>query len=461
MAESTPEPLGLAGPLILVDDLDVAEAPRPDVIASEPAVAAHPEGSPERPTPIKGFSTIEQAIAAIRRGEMIVVVDDEDRENEGDFVMAADLATPEAINFMVTHGRGLLCLPMTGERLDELEIGAMIPGSEGHAETNFTVSIDVERPGNTGISAYARAECIRRAVDPTARPSEFRRPGHVFPLRAVPGGVLEREGHTEAAVDLARLAGLAPAGVICEIMNDDGTMARLPELIDVAAEHDLHLVTIADLIAYRKRHEQHVEATAEATIPTAYGRFRARTYLDRLTGEEHVAIIAGHPEGSDGVLVRLHSECLTGDLLGSRRCDCGPQLDDALRLIATEGEGVVVYLRGHEGRGIGLAEKLRAYELQDDGHDTVTANIELGHPADARDYTAGGQILRDLDIASVRLLTNNPVKEQALADFGIAVTQRIAHEVLPNPDNLRYLQTKRDKLGHDLRLGEVEGDAGA
>jgi 3,4-dihydroxy 2-butanone 4-phosphate synthase / GTP cyclohydrolase II len=407
------------------------------------------EGSP--------FSSIEDAIAAIRAGEIVIVVDDPDRENEGDFVMAAERITPEAVNFMITHGRGLLCLPMSEERAERLGLRMMV-SEPGHGDgTAFTVSIDhVAPPGNTGISAPDRARCIARAVASDAHAGEFRTPGHVFPLRAKPGGVLERAGHTEASCDLARLAGFEPAGAICEIMNPDGSMARLPDLIEVARTHGLHLVTIADLIAYRLRLESQVRRLAEAEIPTPYGPFRAVAYDSKLDDRQHIALVYGEPEGKPDVLVRMHSECLTGDVFGSLRCDCGAQLQEAMRRVAIEGEGVIVYIRGHEGRGIGMMHKLRAYRLQDLGSDTVEANLELGFPADSRDYGTGAQILVDLGLSTLRLLTNNPAKRAGLEGYGLEIVERVELETVPTPQNLRYLRAKRDKLGHDLdieRLG--------
>jgi 3,4-dihydroxy 2-butanone 4-phosphate synthase/GTP cyclohydrolase II len=403
------------------------------------------------------FSRIEDAIEAIRRGEIVIVVDDPDRENEGDFIMAAEMATPEAVNFMVTHGRGLLCLPVTEERAARLGFRPMVEDTRYGDGTAFTVSIDLaDPPGNTGISAPDRSRCIKRAVAANARLEEFRAPGHVFPLRARPGGVLERAGHTEAAVDLARLAGFEPAGAICEIMNADGSMARLDDLIEVARTHGLHLITIADLIAYRLRHEIHVRRVAEAQIPTPYGPFRALCYESWLDGRSHIALVYGEPEGKPETLVRMHSECLTGDVFGSLRCDCGMQLQEAMRRIALEGEGVIVYIRGHEGRGIGLMHKLRAYGLQDSGADTVEANETLGFPADSRDYGTGAQILVDLGLTTLRLLTNNPAKRAGLEGYGLSIVERVGLETVPTPQNLRYLRAKRDKLGHDLdieRLG--------
>jgi 3,4-dihydroxy 2-butanone 4-phosphate synthase / GTP cyclohydrolase II len=415
-------------------------------------------GPMEAPAPNDSpFSTIDEAIAAIRRGEIVIVVDDPDRENEDDFVMAADRVTPEAVNFMITHGRGLLCLPMTEERAERLGFRMMVDGMSPGDGTAFTVSIDLASPpGSTGISAPDRSRCIERAASPDARAEEFRAPGHIFPLRAKPGGVLERAGHTEASVDLARLAGCEPAGAICEIMNADGSMARLPDLIEVARTHRLLLVTIADLIAYRLRFETHVRRVAEAQIPTPYGPFRALAFESEVDGREHLALVFGRPENKPDVLVRMHSECLTGDVFGSLRCDCGAQLQEAMRRIALEGEGVVVYLRGHEGRGIGMMHKLRAYRLQDAGSDTVEANLELGFPADSRDYGTGAQILVDLGLSTLRLLTNNPAKRAGLEGYGLQIVSRVPLETVPTPQNLRYLQAKRDKLGHDLdieRLG--------
>jgi 3,4-dihydroxy 2-butanone 4-phosphate synthase/GTP cyclohydrolase II len=407
--------------------------------------ASHAEESPR-------MSRVEDAVAALARGEIIIVVDDPGRENEGDFVMAADKVTPDAVNFMVTHGRGLVCLPLTGARIDELGLRAMVPGDAG---TAFTVSIDVWEPRNTGISAEDRARCVRRAIAPDATREEFRTPGHIFPLRARDGGVLERAGHTEAAVDLARLAGCEPAGVICEILNGDGTMARLPDLLAVARRHDMHIISVADLITYRLRNERLLERVADARIPTPHGVFTAIGYESTVDGEHHVALLFGDIDEADDVLVRVHSECLTGDVFGSLRCDCGGQLQDAMRMIAEEGRGIIVYLRGHEGRGIGIKHKLRAYSLQDDGADTVEANEELGFPADARDYGVGAQILADLDVRTVRLMTNNPAKVAGLEQYGLTVTDRVQLETVPTVENLRYLQTKRDRLDHQLVLDRL------
>lgn len=396
------------------------------------------------------FATIEEAIDEIRRGRIVIVVDDADRENEGDFVMAGEKVTPEAVNFMVTHGRGIVCMPASGERLDQLGIPLMVEQNRESHGTAFAVSIDAREGTTTGTSAHDRATTIRTAADPRTRPEDLRMPGHVFPLRAKPGGVLERAGHTEAAVDLARLAGLQPVGALCEVLNPDGSMARLPELVRIAREHGLLIISIADLIAYRRRRERLVERIAEATIPTRRGTFRAVAYESRIDGRTHLALVAGDLGEGEDVLVRVHSECLTGDVFGSLRCDCGAQLRRALDLVAAEGRGVVLYLRGHEGRAIGLAQKLRAYELQEQGRDTVEANEELGFPPDPRDYGTSAQILRDLGVRSMRLLTNNPSKLVALEGHGLSILERIPIETRPTPENIGYLRTKREKLGHLL-----------
>ncbi len=396
------------------------------------------------------IATIEEGIDQIRAGRMIVVVDDPDRENEGDLVMAAEAVTTEAVNFMALHGRGLVCLPVEAERLDELDIPPMVAGGTCPLETAFAVSVDL-RNGGTGISAADRAATIRHLVDPLARADDFRRPGHVFPLRARPGGVLRRAGHTEAAVDLARLAGFAPAGVICEILNPDGTMARLPQLMDFAAEHGLKVVTIADLIEYRRRNEKLVERRAQARVPTPFGVFQAIGY-ESTDHRQHIALVMGEMGEGDDVLVRVHSECLTGDVLHSLRCDCGKQLELALAHIGRVGRGVVVYLRGHEGRGIGLLQKLRAYELQEQGFDTYEANIELGLPPDPRDYGIGAQILADLGVRTMHLLSNNPTKRAGLEGYGLRVAERVPLESEPTEHNLVYLQTKARRFGHDLSV---------
>jgi 3,4-dihydroxy 2-butanone 4-phosphate synthase/GTP cyclohydrolase II len=395
------------------------------------------------------FATIEDALEDMRAGKVILVVDDADRENEGDFVIAAERCTPEAVNFMVTHGRGIVCLPVAAWRLDELQIPQMVSSSGGD-DTAFTVSIDY-RPGvTTGTSAHDRALTAAAIADPSVVPRDFQRPGHVFPLRAKEGGVLRRAGHTEAAVDLATLAGLFPAGVICEVMKDDGTMARLPELVQVAEAFGLTLISIADLIEYRRRREVLVHRVAEATIPTEWGDFRAYAYESTIDGRTHVALVCGEMGDGDKVLTRVHSECLTGDVFGSLRCDCGRQLDAALERVATEGRGIVLYVRGHEGRSIGLTHKLRAYELQDQGRDTVEANIELGFAADQRDYGIGAQILVDLGVRTMRLLTNNPQKRAGLEGYGLSIDERIPLQTEPNDHNRAYLRTKAEKLGHLL-----------
>jgi 3,4-dihydroxy 2-butanone 4-phosphate synthase/GTP cyclohydrolase II len=398
------------------------------------------------------FASIDDALADLRAGRMVIVVDDADRENEGDFILAAEKVTPDAVNFMATHGRGLICMPMTGERLEELDIPPMVPELIGTQETAFTVSIDVNN-GGTGISAQDRADTIRRVLEADAHAGDFRRPGHIFPLRAQPGGVLRRAGHTEAAIDLARLAGMYPAGVICEIMNPDGTMARLPQLEIVAAEHDLKLISIADLIAYRRQAETlvHREVEAVAKLPTAYGDFTAIGFED-YAGRHHIALLCGDIGDGERVLTRMHSECLTGDVFGSGRCDCGIQLHASMRQIADEGRGVVVYIRGHEGRGIGLLHKLRAYRLQESGRDTVEANVELGFAPDPRDYGVGAQILVDLGVRSMRLLTNNPTKRAGLEGYGLEIVERVSIQAEPTEQNIAYLRTKKDKLGHDLDL---------
>lgn len=398
------------------------------------------------------FNTIEEAITAIRNGEMIVVVDDENRENEGDLVMAAEKVTPEAINFMARFGRGLVCLPIVGSRLDELDIPPMVPRPGDHMGTAFTVSVDA-REVTTGISAHERALTIKKVLDPGTGPQDLVKPGHIFPLRAKEGGVLRRPGHTEAAVDLARLAGLYPAGVICEIMNEDGTMARLPQLVEFARRHGLKMITIEDLIKYRLKTDKLVRRIAETALPTRYGEFRLVAYEDLLTEKCHVAMVKGELPPERPVLVRVHSECLTGDTFGSLRCDCGQQLDRAMQRIAEEGSGVLLYMR-QEGRGIGLPNKIRAYALQDAGLDTVEANLRLGLPPDARDYGTGAQILADLGLRQLRLLTNNPRKYAALAGYGLEIVERIPIVIQPNQVNRRYLQTKKEKLGHLIDHGD-------
>jgi 3,4-dihydroxy 2-butanone 4-phosphate synthase/GTP cyclohydrolase II len=397
------------------------------------------------------FAPIEKAVAAIGRGEIVVVVDDEDRENEGDLIMAAEFATPEAIAFFLGHTSGVICMPMTGDRLDELDLPLMVSANTEANRTAFTVSVDARDGTTTGISAADRAATIQSLIDPATRPADLARPGHIFPLRYAPGGVLKRTGHTEAAVDLARMAGLYPAGVLCEVVNADKTdMARLPELESFCAENDLLLISIADLVRYRRQQEKLVKRFVEARIPTAFGDFTCYAYESLIDGETHLALVKGAVQGEENVLVRMHSECLTGDVFSSLRCDCGPQLDAAMRKIADEGMGVIVYLRGHEGRGIGIANKLRAYVLQEQGRDTVDANLDLGLHADSREYGIGAQILVDLGITTMRLMTNNLAKRDGLAGFGLEITERVPLEVPPNPHNVGYLRTKRERMGHLL-----------
>jgi len=400
-----------------------------------------------------GQTTIEEALEELRAGRMIIVVDDEDRENEGDLVMAAEKATPEAINFMTRHGRGLICAALTGERLEVLRIPLMVPldGNICRFQTAFTVSVDARHGTTTGISAYDRAVTIRALADPDTRPEDLAMPGHIFPLRAREGGVLVRAGHTEAAVDLARLAGLTPAGIICEILAEDGRMARLPQLEAFATTHGLRIISIADLIAYRRRQEKLVRCAAQACLPTRHGEFTALAYEDVITGMHHLALVMGHVADGRPVLVRAHSECLTGEVFGSLRCDCGPQLERAMELIGTEGRGVVLYMR-QEGRGIGLCNKLRAYALQEQGLDTVEANERLGFPADLRDYGIGAQILADLGLRELRLLTNNPRKVVGLEGYGLRVVERIPLVIPPTAENRAYLWAKQEKLGHLLEI---------
>lgn len=394
------------------------------------------------------FNTIEEAIADIKKGKMIIVVDDEDRENEGDLVMAAECVTPEAINFMASKGKGLICMPIIGSRLDELDIQPMVQHNTDTHETAFTVSVDAWET-TTGISAYERALTIKKILDDNTGPKDLRKPGHIFPLRYKEGGVLRRAGHTEASVDLARLAGFYPAGIICEIMGDDGTMARVPQLMEFAKKNDLKIITIADLINYRRKTEILVKREVTAKLPTKYGEFEVSVYEDIFERESHLSLVKGDVKGDEPILVRVHSECLTGDVFGSSRCDCGDQLDAAMRIIAREGKGVLLYMR-QEGRGIGLINKLKAYKLQDEGKDTVEANELLGFPADLRDYGIGAQILADIGVKKIRLLTNNPRKIAGLEGYSLQVVERVPLEISPCPSNLKYLTTKKQKLGHIL-----------
>ncbi len=402
------------------------------------------------------FDTVEDAIDAIGRGEIVIVTDDESRENEGDLVMAADCITPEKVNFLVTHGRGLVCVALEGDRLDSLDLHQMVPNNTARLQTAFTESVDLVHGTTTGISASDRSLTIQALADPTTKSEDLARPGHVFPLRAQAGGVLRRAGHTEASVDLARLAGRSPVGVVCEVMDDDGSMARLPKLRKIADRFGLKLINIADLIAYRHRNEQLIRKLEEIDLPTRYGKFRLHLYESTIDGEAHVALVRGDVADKKDVLVRVHSQCLTGDVFGSARCDCGSQLAGAMRMIDAANEGVLLYMR-QEGRGIGLANKIRAYHLQEKGLDTVQANEELGFPPDLRDYGIGAQILLDLGLSSVRLLTNNPKKIIGLSGYGLTISERVAIEIPPSEYNRHYLETKRDKLGHLLDVLQPVG----
>ncbi len=401
------------------------------------------------------FDSIEDAIEDIKEGRMVVVADDEDRENEGDFVMAAEKVTPEAINLMAKYGRGLICVPITREKAYSLNLDYMVTEGADPDEAAFTVSVDHKELTTTGISASDRANTIKEMIKRDAKPGDFRRPGHIFPLIGTEGGVLRRAGHTEAAIDLARLADLQPAGIICEIMKDNGAMARLPDLVDIADEFDMKLISIKDLISYRMQNESLVRKVVDVNLPTIYGDFQLHAFQERLTGDHHLALAKGEWDEDDPVLVRVHSSCMTGDIFGSKRCDCGEQLHQALLQVEEEGNGVVLYMN-QEGRGIGLVNKLKAYKLQEEGLDTVEANEALGFEPDARDYGVGAQILRSLGISKLRLMTNNPVKRVGLKSFGLEMVERVPIEVGAYPENAKYLKTKRDKMGHDLKLDELD-----
>lgn len=400
------------------------------------------------------LNSIEEAIEDIKAGKVIIVVDDEDRENEGDFIAAAEMATPEMINFMATHGRGLICAPLTDKRCDELELALMVTNNTVLHETQFTVSVDLIGDGcTTGISTHDRAKTILALVNPNTKPADLGRPGHIFPLRAKKGGVLRRTGHTEASIDIARLAGLSPAGILVEILNEDGTMARLPQLVEVAKKFDLKIISIEQLIEYRLSHDSLIERIVDVQMPTKSGDFQLYAFKEKTTKQEHLALVKGTWDEDEAVLVRVHSSCLTGDIFGSCRCDCGPQLEKAMEMIEAEGKGVIVYMN-QEGRGIGLINKLKAYKLQEQGMDTVEANLELGFKGDQRDYGIGAQILRNLGVSKMKLMTNNPTKRTGLVGYGLEVVENIAIEVESNIHNEFYLQTKRDKMGHTLKMAK-------
>ncbi|MCE2743764.1 MAG: bifunctional 3,4-dihydroxy-2-butanone-4-phosphate synthase/GTP cyclohydrolase II [Fluviicola sp.] len=398
------------------------------------------------------LNTIEEAIEEIKNGKVIIVVDDEDRENEGDFLTAARNVTPEIVNFMATHGRGLICAPLPEERCDELGLELMVKSNSAVYETAFTVSVDLNGHGcTTGISASDRSKTIQALIDPKIHPSELGKPGHIFPLRAKKGGVLRRAGHTEAAVDLARMSGFEPAGVIVEILNEDGTMARLPELVEIAKKFDLKIISIEDLIEYRIKNESLIDKLVDVKMPTVWGDFDLIAYKEKNSGQEHLALVKGEWKKGEPVLVRVHSSCMTGDIFGSCRCDCGPQLHKAMEIIEKEGKGVIVYMN-QEGRGIGLVNKLKAYKLQEEGYDTVEANLKLGFKMDERDYGIGAQIIRDLGISKIRLMSNNPTKRTGLVGYGLEIVENVALEVDSNIHNVSYLETKRDKMGHSLKM---------
>ncbi|MBU1932354.1 MAG: bifunctional 3,4-dihydroxy-2-butanone-4-phosphate synthase/GTP cyclohydrolase II [Candidatus Omnitrophica bacterium] len=400
------------------------------------------------------FSTIPEVIQDLKKGRMVIVIDDEDRENEGDLVVASQFATPEAINFMIKHGRGLVCVPMEGSRLDELGLHPMYEDNKDPFKTAWAISIDAKKGVTTGISAHDRAITIKTLINPRTKPDDLVRPGHVFPLRAKEGGVLTRAGHTEACVDIMKLSGLYPAGVICEIINEDGTMARTQELVEFSKKHGLKICAIADLIEYRRRSEKLVDRVCSTYLPTEYGNFGLYVYVSRIDNFNHLALVKGDVRTKEPVLVRVHSECLTGDVLGSKRCDCGEQLHSAMRIIGKKGRGVILYMRQHEGRGIGLVNKIKAYCLQDKGLDTVEANEKLGFKADLRDYGIGAQILADVGLKKIKLMTNNPKKIVGLEGYGLEVVERVALEIKPTRTNKRYLRTKKEKLGHALNLGK-------